>query len=126
MMWPSQDGQWLLYAVLDSGQSYRLDYVDYLTDRSQAASVHFAVVNGSLFLIKDIKMIELHNQPGGALPHIQLQLLHLETDSETTLGSFHDKLKATQSLFRNEIDTFYFYLGIGSSFKSSGWTRPAF
>jgi len=43
-MWPDRDGTWLLYAVLNASQCYRLDYVDYLPDGSQVNSIHYAVV----------------------------------------------------------------------------------
>lgn len=49
-MWPSLAGDSLLYAVLDVSRCHRLDYVDYLSDRAEARSLHYAVVSTLVLL----------------------------------------------------------------------------
>lgn len=44
MMWPSMDGEWLVYARLNSTRCQKLDFIDYATGDSRAKSIRHAVV----------------------------------------------------------------------------------
>ena len=45
LLWPSSDGQWLLYGVLNTSRCYHLDYIDYLDDWPKSHSIRYAAVN---------------------------------------------------------------------------------
>ena len=46
-MWPSEDGQWLVYGSLNTSGCHQLGYIDYQEDQSDANSIRYSIVSPS-------------------------------------------------------------------------------
>ena len=53
LLWPSPDGDWLLYGVLNTSLCHRIDYVDYSDDLPRSHTLRYAVVSCGLFAERD-------------------------------------------------------------------------